>query len=173
PDLYQGTEFWDFSLVDPDNRRPVDWAARRDALEAGLPPAELLGDWRDGRVKQAVLFRALQLRAAKPELFAEGAYQPLAVEGPRAANVLAFARIHRGQAALAVVTRLSAGILGESGVPRVSPDVWRGTELVLPRVDAARECCEAFTGTVLAGPSGRLPLGEVLAGLPVALLEVR
>ena len=81
PDLYQGTEFWDFSLVDPDNRRPVDWAARREALDADLPPAELLGVWRDGRVKQAVLFRALQLRAAKPELFAEGGYLPVSVEG--------------------------------------------------------------------------------------------
>jgi (1->4)-alpha-D-glucan 1-alpha-D-glucosylmutase len=172
PDLYQGTEFWDFSLVDPDNRRPVDWAARRQALDAELSPAELLDSWRDGRVKQAVLFRALQLRAAKPDLFSEGAYQALAVEGPRAANVLAFARIHRGEAVLAVVTRLSAGILGDSGVPRVAPDVWRGTELVLPRVDTARDWREALTGAVLAGTSGRLPLEEVLACLPVALLEV-
>ncbi len=172
PDLYQGTEFWDFSLVDPDNRRPVDWAARREALDAELPPAELLNDWRNGRVKQAVLFRALQLRAAKPEVFSEGTYQPVAVEGPRAANVLAFARAHRGQAVIAVVTRLSAGVLGDSGVPRVASDVWRGTELVLPRADTARDWREALTGAVLAESGGRLPLGEVLAGLPVALLEV-
>jgi (1->4)-alpha-D-glucan 1-alpha-D-glucosylmutase len=119
-----------------------------------------------------VLFRALQLRAAKPELFAEGAYQPVAAEGPRAANVLAFARVHRGEAVIAVVTRLSAGILGDSGVPRVPPDAWRGTELVLPRVDTARDWREAFTGAGLAGSGGRLPLEEVLAGLPVALLEV-
>ncbi len=123
-------------------------------------------------VKQAVLFRALQLRAAKPELFAEGGYQPVTVEGPRAANVLAFARIHRGDAVLAVVTRLSAGILGESGVPRVAPEVWRGTELVLPRVDTGGDWREAFTGAGLAGSGGRLPLEEVLARLPVALLEV-
>ena len=94
------------------------------------------------------------------------------MEGPRAANVLAFARVHRGEAVLAVVTRLSAGILGESGVPRVPPEVWRGTELVLPRVDTVRDWREALTGAVLAGPAGRLPVGEVLAGLPVALLEV-
>ena len=172
PDLYQGTEFWDFSLVDPDNRRPVDWAARREALDADLPPVELLDGWRDGRVKQAVLFRALQLRGAKSEVFSEGAYQPLAVEGPRAANVLAFARVHRGQAVIAVVTRLSAGILGDSGVPKVASDAWRGTELVLPRVDTVREWHEALTGAVHAGSGGRLPLQEVLAGLPVALLEV-
>jgi (1->4)-alpha-D-glucan 1-alpha-D-glucosylmutase len=172
PDLYQGTEFWDFSLVDPDNRRPVDWAARRKALEADLPPAELLDGWRDGRVKQAVLFRALQLRSAKPELFAEGAYQPVTVEGPRAANVLAFARTHRGETVLAVVTRLSAGILGESGLPKVPPDVWRGTELVLPRAAEGRGWREVLTGAALAGSGDRLALGEVLAGLPVALLEV-
>jgi (1->4)-alpha-D-glucan 1-alpha-D-glucosylmutase len=123
-------------------------------------------------VKQAVLFRALQLRAAKPEVFTEGAYQPLAVEGPLAANVLAFARVHRGGTVLAVVTRLSAGILGDSGVPRVRPDVWRGTELVLPRVDAPHGWREVLTGAFLAGRGERLPLEEVLAGLPVALLEV-
>jgi (1->4)-alpha-D-glucan 1-alpha-D-glucosylmutase len=172
PDLYQGTEFWDFSLVDPDNRRPVDWAARREALDAELPPAELLGMWRDGRVKQAVLFRALQLRAAKPELFAEGGYLPVSVEGPLAAHVLAFARVHRGEAVLAAVTRLSAGILGDSGLPRVPPEVWRGTELVLPRVDAVREWREALSGRVLSGSGDRLPVGDILAALPVALLEV-
>jgi (1->4)-alpha-D-glucan 1-alpha-D-glucosylmutase len=172
PDLYQGTEFWDFSLVDPDNRRPVDWAARREALDADLPPAELLGDWRDGRVKQAVLFRALQLRAAKPELFAGGGYQPLTVEGPRASHVLAFARVHRGEAVLAVVTRLSAGLLGDSGLPRAPAEVWHGTELVLPRVDAVREWREALTGRVLSGSGDRLPVGDILAALPVALLEV-
>jgi (1->4)-alpha-D-glucan 1-alpha-D-glucosylmutase len=132
----------------------------------------LLDDWRDGRVKQAVLLRALQLRAAKPEVFTEGGYQPVAVEGLRAGNVLAFARTHRGQTVIAVVTRLPAGILADSGVPRVAPEAWRGTELVLPRVDTARDWREAFTGAGLAGSGGRLPLEEVLARLPVALLEV-
>jgi (1->4)-alpha-D-glucan 1-alpha-D-glucosylmutase len=172
PDLYQGTEFWDFSLVDPDNRRPVDWAARREALDADLPAAELLEHWRDGRIKQAVLHRALRLRAAKPELFAEGAYQALTVEGPLAANVLAFARTHRGEAVLAVVTRLCSGILGESGVPRAPAAVWRGTELVLPREGTKRAWRDALTGATLAGGNDRLPLEEVLAALPVALLEV-
>ncbi|GAA0579246.1 malto-oligosyltrehalose synthase [Craurococcus roseus] len=172
PDLYQGTEFWDFSLVDPDNRRPVDWAARREALESGLGPAELLDQWHDGRVKQAVLFRALQLRAAKPDVFTEGAYQPVAVEGPLAGNVLAFARIHRGQAVVTVATRLSAGVLGDSGVPKVPPGLWRGTELILPRVAEGRDWRDALTGTTPAGSGDRLGLEEVLAGLPVALLEV-
>jgi (1->4)-alpha-D-glucan 1-alpha-D-glucosylmutase len=123
-------------------------------------------------VKQAVLFRALQLRAARPEAFTEGAYHPVAAEGPRAANVLAFARVHRGQAVVAVATRLSAGILGDSGVPRVRPEVWRGTELILPRVAEGRGWRDALTGATLAGSGDRLDLEEVLAGLPVALLEV-
>ena len=156
----------------PDNRRPVDWPARREALEAGLPPAELLGDWKDGRVKQAVLHRALGLRAAKPAVFAEGAYLPVAVEGPRAGNVLAFARVHGNDAVLAVATRLSAGVLGESGVPKVASEAWRGTELVLPRVCTGRDLREALTGATLVGQGDRLALDEVLAGLPVALLEV-
>jgi len=172
PDLYQGTEFWDFSLVDPDNRRPVDWSARRDALEAERGPAELLESWHDGRVKQAVLFRALQLRTAKPEVFTEGAYHPVTVEGPRANNILAFARVHRGRAALTVATRLSAGVLGDSGVPKVPPEVWRGTELILPRVAEGRGWRDAFTGATFAGSGDRIGLEEVLAGLPVALLEV-
>ena len=74
---------------------------------------------------------------------------------------------------MTVATRLSAGILGDSGVPRVPPEVWRGTELVLPRVDAAtRGWREVLTGAAHAEPGDRLPLEKVLAGLPVALLEV-
>ena len=172
PDLYQGTEFWDFSLVDPDNRRPVDWAARREALDADGAPAALLEHWHDGRVKQAVLHRALQLRAAKPEVFTEGGYQPVAVEGPLAGNVLAFARTHGKQTVVAVATRLPAGILGDSGVPKVPAEVWRGTELILPRIDGGRGWRDALSGTIFPGAGERLGLEGVLAGLPVALLEV-
>jgi len=172
PDLYQGTEFWDLSLVDPDNRRPVDWAAREGALEQAAEPAELLAHWQDGRVKQAVLARLLALRAAHSALFAEGDYQPLAAEGPRAAHVLAFARLHRGRAVLAVASRLSARLLGASPQPLIPYEEWRGTELALPRVAEARTWREALTGTVFAGPGDRLPVGDILARLPVALLEV-
>ena len=132
PDLYQGTEFWDLSLVDPDNRRPVDWAARQAALDAGAPPQDLLPSWQDGRVKQAVLARALALRAALPAIFATGDHLPLAVEGPLAAHVLAFLRAHRGGAVIAVVTRLPAALLRDSPLPLVPPAEWGGTELVLP-----------------------------------------
>ncbi len=171
PDLYQGTEFWDFSLVDPDNRRPVDWTGRAAALD-GSDPASLLPHWRDGRVKQALLARLLALRAAQPALFAAGDYLPLAAEGPAAAHVLAFARRHRGAVVVSVVTRLSAALLGESQLPHVPVAAWSGTTLALPRVGKARGWRDALTGHALDAGGDQVPLGDILSRLPVALLEV-
>jgi (1->4)-alpha-D-glucan 1-alpha-D-glucosylmutase len=171
PDLYQGTEFWDLSLVDPDNRRPVDWAARVQRLAEAGDPAALLPQWQDGRVKQAVLHRALALRQARPAVFAEGDYLPLTVEGPQAAHVLAFARRHRGDCAIAIVTRLPAALLGEAPLPLVPAAEWRGTELVLPPSTATRAWREVLTGAGFGASSDRLPVAELLSRLPVALLE--
>ena len=125
PDLYQGTEYWDFSLVDPDNRRPVDFAARQASLHADESPAALLPHWQDGRVKQAVIARALRLRAGSGGLFTEGSYLPLKVEGPRADNIVAFARVFEGRAAITVVTRLPAQLSGIGAQPLPDP---RGVE---------------------------------------------
>ncbi|MFZ4409703.1 MAG: malto-oligosyltrehalose synthase [Paracraurococcus sp.] len=172
PDLYQGTEFWDFSLVDPDNRRPVDWAARRAALEAATPVATLLQYWDDGRIKQAVIARSLALRASQPALFAEGDYHPVVVEGPLAQHVLAFLRTHRGEAALTVVTRLPATRLGASTLPLLPAAEWGGTDLRLPPSWEARHWRDALTGEGRRAQGDRLPVGQVLAQLPVALLEV-
>jgi (1->4)-alpha-D-glucan 1-alpha-D-glucosylmutase len=171
PDLYQGTEFWDLSLVDPDNRRPVDWRARVDALAVADDPAALLPQWQDGRVKQAVLHRALALRQARPLVFAEGDYLPLTVEGPRAAHVLAFVRRHRSGCVIGIVTRLPAALLGEAALPLVPAAEWGGTDLVLPPSSAARAWREVLTGTGLTASNDRLPVAEVLSRLPVALLE--
>ncbi len=124
PDLYQGTEFWDFSLVDPDNRRPVDFAARASALGDGDIRA-LGGAWRDGRLKQALIARVLALRARTPELFAEGSYVPVAAHGERAGSVIAFERRHGAQWLLAAVPRLPLGLLqGEDGIG-IAPQAWR------------------------------------------------
>ncbi len=173
PDLYQGCEFWDLSLVDPDNRRPVDWAARRAAPDADGPPDALLPEWRDGRVKQAVLARALALRAARPEVFAGGDHLPLAAEGPRADHVLAFARrLRGGGAVVAVATRLPATLLGGGATPLVPEEEWKGTELLLPRDIGGTAWRDAMTRTTLDSREGRLPLARVLARLPVALLEL-
>ncbi|MGY4800322.1 malto-oligosyltrehalose synthase [Teichococcus aerofrigidensis] len=110
PDLYQGTEFWDESLVDPDNRRPVDYALRRAALESGESPAALLPAWRSGAVKQAVIHRLLRARCEVPALFAEGRHEPLAAEGPGAEGLLAFCRRQGGAALLVVVPLRGAGL---------------------------------------------------------------
>ncbi|MBX6342884.1 MAG: malto-oligosyltrehalose synthase, partial [Thermomicrobiaceae bacterium] len=140
PDLYRGTELWDLSLADPDNRRPVDFDARVAALDdldrraeadrAGLL-ADLLAGWRDGRVKLYLISRALRLRRERADLFAEGDYLPLEATGARPGHVVAFARRHDGAWALAVAPRLLAR-LTDPGVPPLGETVWGDTALALP-----------------------------------------
>ncbi|WP_085695199.1 MULTISPECIES: malto-oligosyltrehalose synthase [unclassified Pseudomonas] len=132
PDLYQGNEFWDFSLVDPDNRRPVDYPAREQALQADVPVAQLLTQWRDGRLKQALIAQALQRRAEHTELFRRGSYQALEVLGSQAHNVLAFAREHEGQRAIIVVPVRCAALLENGAVPQVDALRWGDTRVMLP-----------------------------------------
>jgi malto-oligosyltrehalose synthase len=111
PDFYQGAEFWDQSLVDPDNRRPVDFARRIEALRTGEAPTEAASHWRDGRIKQAVIHRALTLRREVPVLFAHGDYRPLETTGPMSAHVVAFARSHGESQCVVVVPRLSSRLI--------------------------------------------------------------
>ncbi|WP_202368053.1 malto-oligosyltrehalose synthase [Pseudomonas sp. MWU318] len=132
PDLYQGNEFWDFSLVDPDNRRPVDYAARAQALDGHAPLPELLANWRDGRIKQALVAEVLNLRAEHAELFRRGTYQALEVLGEQAHNVLAFAREHEGRYAIVIVPIRCATLLENSAVPQVDALRWGDTRVVLP-----------------------------------------
>lgn len=132
PDLYQGNEFWDFSLVDPDNRRPVDYAARAQALDGHAPLPELLANWRDGRIKQALIAQVLNLRAEHAELFRRGTYQALEVLGEQAHNVLAFAREHDGRYAIVIVPIRCATLLENSAEPQVDALRWGDTRVVLP-----------------------------------------
>ncbi len=175
PDLYQGTEYWDFSLVDPDNRRPVDFPAREASLEAGQAPAALLPGWRDGRVKQAVITRALHLRDADPALFTEGSYLPLTIEGPAAAHVIGLARMHEGRALLAFATRLPGALGGIDELPLPDAAAWDQTFVEIPRELQGRRISDVLAATNDAGRelSGKLPINEILATLPVALLEAR
>jgi (1->4)-alpha-D-glucan 1-alpha-D-glucosylmutase len=170
PDLYQGTEFWDFSLVDPDNRRPVDFPARERALSSAEPAIESVDGWSGGELKQRVIRQALSLRAREAELFARGDYLPLAVDGGRSANVIAFLRRYRDRAAIAVATRLSAHIVEDAG-PTVPGGVWKDTVVVLPDgLNTAWK--DAFTGKRIESESNRLRLTGVLWVLPVAMLAV-
>jgi len=131
PDLYQGAEFWDLSLVDPDNRRPVDYAAREQALNTTRSAAELVEGWHDGHIKQQLIARTLQRRAEHAQLFARGAYQPLTVLGEQADRVLAFARIHADQLAVVIVPRLASDLLGETATPLIDAPKWGDTRVVL------------------------------------------
>jgi (1->4)-alpha-D-glucan 1-alpha-D-glucosylmutase len=107
PDFYQGTEFWDLSLVDPDNRRPVDFAARADALAALHTPdwEKLAQSWPDGRLKLAWTAHLMKMRTELTEVFAAGDYQPLEVTGPHRDHIVAFARRRGRNAAIVVVAR--------------------------------------------------------------------
>jgi (1->4)-alpha-D-glucan 1-alpha-D-glucosylmutase len=156
PDTYQGTAFWDLSLVDPDNRRPVDYAGAAAALEAGGSPTELIALWPDGRVKQSVTAALLADRAACPTLYAEGDYQPLPASGAAAPHVLAFARMAGGEELVAAVTRLGAA----------GPD-WAGTRLALP-AGVWRNLLD--DRPVEADQTG-VAAEELFARLPVAVLR--
>ena len=132
PDIYQGGELWDFSLVDPDNRRPVDWGERRRLMDevSDASLAELAGHWQDGREKLFATARLLGLRRARPALFAEGDYQPLEIgEGRNSDRVCAFSR-RRGDDVLAVaVPRLTFGLFPDGG-----PADFGATDIALPAV---------------------------------------
>jgi (1->4)-alpha-D-glucan 1-alpha-D-glucosylmutase len=140
PDLYQGAEFWDFSMVDPDNRRPVDYPARIAALEAEPAWPELRENWQDGRIKQHLVAALLRLRANDPDLFANGDYQPLMVEGLRKDHVLAFARRHHGRmAVVAVPIRCAAAVIGSNAISPAA-DWWADTAIWTAGLESPVDC---------------------------------
>ena len=168
PDLYQGNEFWDFSLVDPDNRRPVDYAAREQALDQPLPIADLLPQWRDGRIKQALIAAVLNLRVEHAELFRRGTYQPLEVLGTQAHNVLAFAREHEGKQAIVIVPIRCATLLENSAVPQVDALRWGDTRVVLPFA-ASDTNLKGLFSTAAVTKNRELNISDALGDVPVNL----
>ena len=167
PDLYQGTEFWDFSLVDPDNRRPVDYAARQRHLHDGSL-CECLQGWQDGRIKQRLIARTLTLRQRRADLFARGDYLPLALSGARAAQAIAFARADGEEALLVIVPRLAASLLSPGSLA-IAPASWLDTAVELPE-RLQRRWRDALGGLADFDSGPRLPLASVLRDLPLALL---
>ncbi len=131
PDFYQGTEVWDFSLVDPDNRRPVDFAAHRSALNSVESPdwAVLARNWTDGRIKLAWTRHLLGLRAELAEVFTRGDYQSLQVTGPHRDHVIAFARQYGGDAAIVAVGK-SLATLTQGGRAWPGADAYDGAIVV-------------------------------------------
>ncbi len=166
PDLYQGNEFWDFSLVDPDNRRPVDFQARREAMRAENTPTALVRDWRDGRIKQALIARTLAVRAEYPQLWRQGRYQPLEVLGEQAQRILAFMREDSQQRAIIVVPVHAAHLLENSAVPLVAASDWGDTRISLPFA-AQDEKMKGLFSSVTVTPQRELLISTALGNFPV------
>jgi (1->4)-alpha-D-glucan 1-alpha-D-glucosylmutase len=178
PDFYQGSEMWEFNLVDPDNRRPVDFDLRRRALEEldgpGSAPAararQLLDGIEDGRLKLLVTSRGLRLRGRQEALFADGAYLPLPAAGPRRDHVVAFAREGAGSAALALAGRFFTRL----SWPPVGASAWEDTAVSVVGVGGT-VYRDAFTERELVARAEAggvvLSLSDVFAYLPFALLE--
>jgi (1->4)-alpha-D-glucan 1-alpha-D-glucosylmutase len=162
PDIYQGTELWDFSLVDPDNRRPVDFTLRQRCLEtmADASPRELFEHWQDGRIKMFVIQRLLGLRREQPALFASGSYSGLHAHGAFADHVISFERRHKDAAILVIAPRHTAQL----GFPPTG-EAWKDTHLALPRVARWRD---VFTNREHA--TDKLALSDALSDLPFAVL---
>lgn len=171
PDLYQGTEFWDFSLVDPDNRRPVDYALRRQTLN--VPPQRItdLAGWQTGGVKQQVINQVLALREQQPDLFLQGDYLPLEITGPWEQHAIAFARRHQNRLAIAIVTPLPWRLMAGNASPSIPAAAWEETAILLPDCDDMT-CVDILTGTEVSVSSGRLLLSDALPLMPVAVLTV-
>jgi (1->4)-alpha-D-glucan 1-alpha-D-glucosylmutase len=166
PDLYQGAELWDQSLVDPDNRRPVDWARRAAGPPSG-PLVELAARWRDGRVKQALIARALGVRQRLSPLFETGDYRPVRVEGALADAMIAFVRRRPESWALVVAPRLALRLPLAAGDVRLVPDGWQDTAVVLD--DVPDGAMNAFDGAPLEVGAGRTSLAALCGTLPLVL----
>lgn len=185
PDFYQGTELWDFSLVDPDNRRPVDFEIRAAMLQelqaAELergPRAlarELLETMNDGKVKLFLVWKLLYHRRAHRTVFEVGKYLPLEVHGQQSDNVCAFERYDDGKTLIAVAPRFFTRLCAQAGGLPLGADVWKDTRLVIPFESTGRIYRNVITGERLATSlwegQTSFPLATVLADFPVALLE--
>jgi len=186
PDIYQGCELWDFSLVDPDNRRPVDFERRRTLLAAlqtlGAQPAQqrcagvraLCDNMEDALTKLLVVRSALALRERWPDVFQQGSYLPLAVRGGQAVHLCAYARIAGDRAVVSIAPRFFAQLLGEAESLPLGEGVWGNTTVEIPfhRLDWQYNC--VFTGKELLPDQHQsrwfLPVAKVLAAFPVGLI---
>jgi (1->4)-alpha-D-glucan 1-alpha-D-glucosylmutase len=179
PDVYQGSELWDFSLVDPDNRRPVDYARRRRALreirtlheERGAAGCarELLDSLPDGRIKLYLLWKTLAFRREHEALFRDGDYLPLEAGGAQAERVCAFARRIEGETLVAAVPRLFVGLTGKEGRLPLGLETWGETRIALPPGQGRWTC--ALTGRTFEPHGGELALAELFGDFPWALLH--
>nr|MBP7322000.1 malto-oligosyltrehalose synthase [Deltaproteobacteria bacterium] len=176
PDFYQGSELWDLSLVDPDNRRPVQYQQRSEILEnlatesrAGIGHLArlLLDSWKDGRVKLFLIWRTLQVRQELPQLFESGTYLPLSVSGRLRNHIIAFGRRWKHQWAVVAVPRFFTSLVGTDELP-IGQSLWADTSV---RVDSQAPASwqNRLTGETVVG-IGSLAAGELFNQFPAALL---
>ncbi|MBU1647792.1 MAG: malto-oligosyltrehalose synthase [Proteobacteria bacterium] len=183
-DFYQGCEIWDLSLVDPDNRRPVDFARRVEILreirareeQLGLSAlcADLLERMEDGAIKLFLTWKALTFRRDNRKIFEQGSYAPLSVRGEQAESVVAFTRTIEGKKMLVIVPRFLSRLMGEDVSFPLGRTAWGDTGIELPEGDAGISYRNIFTGESHTGDRNTdltLFLGEILNHFPVALLE--
>ncbi|MGD9364492.1 MAG: malto-oligosyltrehalose synthase [Desulfobacteraceae bacterium] len=177
PDFYQGTELFDFHLVDPDNRQPVDFDKRKRLLAEILNNfssdplsliEELLAHRNDGRIKLFLIARALRARNVRAMLYQEGSYVPLAAAGRFKAHVIAFARTYKERCTITVAPRLLTGLVSEHQYP-LGRRVWQDTEIVFPEKNASY-WKNIFTGEILKAAAS-VKVGRILKHFPCALLE--
>jgi (1->4)-alpha-D-glucan 1-alpha-D-glucosylmutase len=167
PDIYQGNEIWDHSLVDPDNRRPVDYNRRREMLEA-LPtatPGELMQSWPDGRIKLFLTQRLLQFRHEHADLFQRSEYLPLKVSGTFAECCVSFVRRRADKWIVVIAPRLSSRV----GFPPVG-EPWKDTALEFPRTLSLAQAHDLFTCQPLPVRDRELKVADALSILPLAVI---
>ena len=181
PDTYQGTELWDFSLVDPDNRRPVDYTRRsfmlKDLISKQGNPAELVRDLvtnaSDGRIKLYTHWRALTARREVPGLFSSGQYTPLPARGKHESSLFGFLRRDIARTAVVAVPRLTTRLDTALQFP-LGPAIWQDTELELAGVPDGMEFHDVFTGATVTTTTGNgtsiIKASDLFADFPVALL---
>jgi (1->4)-alpha-D-glucan 1-alpha-D-glucosylmutase len=187
PDIYQGNDLWDFSLVDPDNRRPIDYAHRKqmlasmDGLVSGMSRESearslgpLLETPEDGRLKLYLIWRTLCLRQREPELFQRGEYLPLEVQGDKANHVIAFARKSETTCAVVIVPRLIASLLNDAALPPIGSDVWGDTRVLLAASRSGTSYGNVLTKKIAdmrkVDEHLEIDVSKVLGEFPVAVL---
>jgi (1->4)-alpha-D-glucan 1-alpha-D-glucosylmutase len=183
PDFYQGTELWDLSLVDPDNRRPVDFGKRmqlleslrrREAEDRPALVADLVSNWRDGAIKLYLTYRALNFRRGRREVFEEGHYIPVFAGGSKREHVCGFARNSGESWALVAAPRWVAKLMAACGAEEAGPEIWGADGLILP-AEAPASWKNVLTGEQLEaaeeGGSRVLRLADVFGRFPVGLFE--
>jgi (1->4)-alpha-D-glucan 1-alpha-D-glucosylmutase len=177
PDFYQGTELWDFSLVDPDNRRPVNFKRRQELLDSitnkegenrSLLIKEMLSFWWDGRIKLFVTYKALNTRRSYSALFQNGDYLPLRVSGEKGEHICAFIRSYREDQALVAVPRFFTKF-SMAGMMPIGEQVWGNGRILLPE-SAPKNWLNALTGNTLQARVDGLSTAGVFGSLPIALL---